>query len=40
MAFLDCKITQEDTAINFLTRLEQKTNEARNYDITISEKRL
>ena len=27
----------EETAINFLTRLEQKANEARNYDIRISE---
>ena len=39
MAFLNCKITQEETAINFLTRLEQKANEARNFDIKISEKR-
>ena len=35
MAFLNCKITQEETAINFLTRLEQKANEARNFDIKI-----
>ena len=39
MAFLKWKITQEETAINFLARLEQKVNEARNYDIKISEKR-
>ena len=39
MVFIDCKITQEETASNFLTRLEQKANEARNYDIKISEKR-
>ena len=38
-AFLNHKITQEETTINFLTRLEQKANEARNYDIKISEKR-
>ena len=31
-AFCNCKIGQEETAINFLTRLEQKANEARNYD--------
>ena len=31
--FLSCKMTFEETAINFLTRLEQKANEARNYDI-------
>ena len=30
---------QEETAINFLTRLERKANEARNFDIKISEKR-
>merc|ERR1712045_611220 len=39
MAFANCKITQEETAINFLTRLEQKANEARNYDIKISERK-
>ena len=38
-AFIDCRISQEETAINFLTRLEQKANEARNYDIKISEKK-
>ena len=37
MQFLYCKMTFEETAINFLTRLEQKANEARNYDIKISE---
>ena len=39
MAFINCKISQEETAINFLTRLEQKANDARNYDIKISEKK-
>ena len=39
MAFFNCKITSEETAINFLTRLEQKANEARNYEIHISEHR-
>ena len=39
MQFLSCQMTFEETAINFLTRLEQKTNEARNYDITISERK-
>ena len=38
-AFMECRISQEETAINFLTRLEQKANEARNYDIKISEKK-
>ena len=38
-AFIDCRISQEETAIIFLTRLEQKSNEARNYDIKISEKK-
>ena len=38
-AFINCKMSQEETAINFLTRLEQKANEARNYDINISEKK-
>ena len=31
-------MTFEETTINFLTRLEQKANEARNYDIRISER--
>ena len=39
MAFTNCKISNEETAINYLTRLEQKANEARNYDIKISEKK-
>ena len=39
MAFFNCKITSEETAINFFTRLEQKANEARNYEIHISEHR-
>ena len=39
MAFMNCKISYEETAINFLTRLEQRANKARNYDIKISEKR-
>ena len=38
-AFNNCRIEQEETAINFLTRLEQKANEARNYDIKISDKK-
>ena len=36
--FLSCKMAFEETAIKFLTRLEQKANKARNYDIRISEK--
>ena len=39
MAFHNCRISNDETAINFLTRLEQKANEARNFDIEISEKR-
>ena len=39
MTFTNCKISNEETAINYLTRLKQKANEARNYDINISEKR-
>ena len=39
MQFLSCRMTFEETAINFLTRLEQKANEARNYDIRISERK-
>ena len=35
MQFLSCKLTFEETTINFLTRLEQKANEARIYDIKI-----
>ena len=38
LAFVNCRISHEETAINFLTRLEQKANEARNYDMKISEK--
>ena len=38
-AFSNCKIGQEETAINFLTRLEQKANEARNYDVKISDRK-
>ena len=38
MQFLSCKMTFEETAINYLTRLEQKANKARNYDIRISER--
>ena len=37
--FLSCKMTMEETAINFLIRLERKTNEARNFDIKISAKK-
>ena len=40
MQFLSCKIGNEETDINFLTRLEQRANEARNYDIRITEKRI
>ena len=39
MAFMNCKISYEETAINFLTRLEPRAIEVRNYDIKISEKR-
>ncbi len=39
LAFVNCKIFQEETAINFLTRLEQKANETRNFDMRISEKK-
>ena len=38
MAFINFKIMQEGTVINFLIRLEQKINEARYCDIRISEK--
>ena len=38
-SFVECKISQKETAINSLARLEQKANEARNYDIKISEKK-
>ena len=37
MAFFNYRITSEETAINFLTTLEQKANEATNYEIKISE---
>ena len=40
LAFVNCRISREETDINFLTRLEQKVNEARNYDMKISEKKL
>ena len=39
MQFLSCRIGNEETDINFLTLLEQRVNEARNYDIRIIEKR-
>jgi len=39
LAFINCRISNEETAINFLTRLEQKANEARNFDIKISERK-
>ena len=39
MAFMNCKISYEETAINFLTCLEQRENEAQNFDFKISEKR-
>ena len=38
MVFISCKMTQEETEITFLTRLEYKVNKDRNYDIKISEK--
>ena len=38
-AFIDCKIAQDETSIGFLSRLERKANEARNYDIKITEKK-
>ena len=34
-AFSNCKIGPEETAIYFLTRLEQKANEPRNYGVKI-----
>ena len=39
LAFINCRISQEETAINFLSRLEQKANEARNFDMRITEKK-
>ena len=39
MAFINCRISHEETVINFLNRLEQKANEARNHDMKISEKK-
>lgn len=36
-AFIQCRIAQDETSIGFLSRLETKANEARNYDIKISE---
>ena len=39
MAFINCRVSNDETAINFLTRLEQKANEARNFDIKISERK-
>ena len=38
-AFLDCKIGKNETSISFFSRLERKANEARNFDIRISESR-
>ena len=37
--FNNCRIRNDETAKNFLTRLEQKANESRNYDIRISERK-
>lgn len=37
--FMACKIAMDKTSIGFLSRLERKANEARNYDIKISEKK-
>ena len=39
MTFHNCRISNDETAINFLTRLEQTANEARIFDTKISEKR-
>ena len=39
IAFKNCRISHEEIAFNFLTRLEQKANEACNYDMKISEKK-
>ena len=36
---INCRISNDETAINFLIRLEQKANEARNFDIKISERK-
>ena len=38
-AFSNCKIGQEETTMSFLTRLEQKANEARKYDVQISDRK-
>ena len=38
-AFNNCKMGREETSINLLTRLEQKANEARNYDVKISDRK-
>ena len=37
MAFINCRLSHEETSINFLTKLEQKVNEAYSYDMKISE---
>ena len=39
LAFTNCIVSHEETAKNYLTRLEQRANEARNFYIKISEKR-
>ena len=39
LAFNNCRISFGNTAINFLTRLEQKVNETRTFDIKMSERR-
>ena len=36
---MDVEIGHDETAINFITRLEQRANEARNYNIRISKKK-
>ena len=38
LAFIICRISHEETAINFLTKLEHQANEARNYNTKISDK--
>ena len=36
-SFKNCRIAQDETSIGFLSRLELKANQARNYDVKISE---
>ena len=39
LAFTNCRVSHEETTINYLTRIEQRANEARNFDIKTLEKR-